>query len=212
MSSDIVVWVGGACVVAGFLWLFGLLLGLRLRHVRIPTKALCLVFLILYFVIGSAVLMYALHRFEAAISHDTDETVPHYEVTRVIDGDTIAVDLDGAEMKIRVLGINTPETVDPRRPVECFGEEAAARAKYVLEGQYVELDRDPTQDDVDKYGRLLRYVTLLDGTDVGLAMITDGYAYEYTYRVPYERQEEYRAAQVLAQQAERGLWEPEVCE
>lgn len=128
-------------------------------------------------------------------------------ISRVVDGDTIKAMIEGEEKTIRIIGINTPETVDPRKPVECFGKEASNAAKGMLDaGEVIMLTVDATQDDHDKYGRLLRYVTDDSGQDVGLQLISQGYAYEYTYDVPYERQEVYKNAQDTARSAELGLW------
>ena len=72
-----------------------------------------------------------------------------FKVTKVVDGDTIDVEIDGKVERVRLIGINTPETVDPRKPVECFGREASDRAKKVLGGQSVMLEADATQDERD---------------------------------------------------------------
>ena len=81
-----------------------------------------------------------------------------FTVIKVVDGDTIWVDHDDRREKIRMIGLDTPETVDPREPVQCFGREASAQAKTILGGQQVYLETDPSQDTVDKYGRTLAYV------------------------------------------------------
>jgi micrococcal nuclease len=134
-----------------------------------------------------------------------------YEVVKVTDGDTFKV-LVGSEVKtVRLIGINTPETVDPRKPVECFGREASARAKELLEGKRVRLEADPSQDNQDKYGRLLRYAYLSDGTNVGKLMIEQGYAYEYTYERPYKYRDEYMLAHIEAASSKRGLWSDGTC-
>lgn len=135
----------------------------------------------------------------------------NFLVTSVVDGDTIKVMIDNEKKTIRVIGINTPETVDPRRPVECFGKEASDKAKELLTGKTVTLKVDPSQQDTDKYGRLLRYVFLSDGTDFGKSMIANGYAYEYTYNIPYNNQKSYKEAQQVAQLAEKGLWSKAAC-
>ena len=132
-------------------------------------------------------------------------------VVRVIDGDTLAIKLNGREERVRLLGINAPETVDPKMPVQCFGPEASNRAKDLLTGQTVRLELDPSQGRYDKYGRLLAYVWLADGTNVNLKMIQDGYAYEYTYDLPYKYQAEFKTAEFAARTANRGLWSPETC-
>ncbi len=146
---------------------------------------------------------------------ETSIVVPdgYVAVSKVIDGDTIDVVVSGKVERVRVLGLNTPETVDPRRPVQCFGKEASENMKKLVTGVAVRLMADPTQDDRDKYDRMLRYVELVDGTDVGEKMIADGFAYEYTYGSPaYQRQAGYRAAQAEAKGAERGLWDPGTCD
>lgn len=135
-----------------------------------------------------------------------------YKVTKIVDGDTIAVDISGKVETLRLIGINTPETVDPRKPVECFGKEASDKAKAVLTGKSVRLEADSTQDERDKYGRLLRYVFLADGTSFNKMMISEGYAYEYTYSTPYKYQSEYKQAEKEAKGAGRGLWAAGVCD
>src|SRR4051812_13830391 len=66
-----------------------------------------------------------------------------YKVAYVVDGDTFVADVDGHDATVRVLGINTPETVDPRRPVECYGPEASREAKHMLEARSVRLAANP---------------------------------------------------------------------
>ncbi len=148
-----------------------------------------------------------------SVSDTTNHDVSNiYKVSKVIDGDTFSVSFNNKILKVRVIGINTPETVDPRRKVECFGREASDQAKRLLGGQEVRLESDPTQDEKDKYGRLLRYVFLQDGTDFGLKMIRQGYAYEYTYELPYKYQKEYKNAQIEAESEKVGLWNEKICD
>ncbi len=134
------------------------------------------------------------------------QEVKSYSVTRVIDGDTIDVSIDGKIERLRLIGIDTPETVDPRKPVECFGVEASNKAKGILAGKKVILESDPSQGEKDKYNRLLRYVFLEDGTNFNLLMIKEGYAYEYTYGIPYKYQIEFKQAQKEAERTKAGLW------
>lgn len=136
----------------------------------------------------------------------TVNTVSGYKVISVVDGDTIKVDINGTTETIRIIGLNTPETVDPRKPVECFGKEASNKAKELLSGKTVTLEADSTQGERDKYGRLLRYVFLSNGTDYGKYMISSGYAYEYTYSKPYKYQVSYKSAQKSAEVSKVGLW------
>ena len=113
--------------------------------------------------------------------------------------------------KVRLIGLNTQETVDPRKPVECFGKEASAEAKRILTDQSVRLETDPSQDKYDKYGRLLAYVFLSDGTNFNQSMIANGYGYEYTYSLPYIYQKEFKQAEKYARENKRGLWADGIC-
>ncbi len=133
-----------------------------------------------------------------------------FTVIKVVDGDTIWVD-DGGRMKIRMIGLDTPETVDPRKPVQCFGLEASAQAKAILGGQSVYLETDPSQDTFDKYGRTLAYVWTASGRLFNLDMIADGYAFEYTYDLPYRYQAAFKTAEKDARTQSRGLWSPDAC-
>lgn len=147
----------------------------------------------------------------AEVMESVPNSVTLYAVDRMVDGDTIVVVIDGESTKVRLLGIDTPETVDPRKGVECFGKEASAYLALMLEGKHVSLIADETQDDADRYGRLLRYVVLPDGTDVNGAMIENGYAFEYTYDVPYRLQAKYQSLEDDARINERGLWAESSC-
>ncbi len=140
------------------------------------------------------------------------ENSNYYRVIKVIDGDTIDVKIGEKIKRVRIIGINTPEIVDPRKTVECFGKEASKKAKEILLDKNVTLQNDLTQPDFDKYDRLLRYVFLEDGTDYGLQMIKEGYAYEYTYKIPYQKQSEYKQAQKQAQIEKKGLWADNACQ
>jgi len=144
------------------------------------------------------------------ISVMAETTKQEAKVARVIDGDTIEVLFKSKKEKVRVIGIDTPETVDPRRPVECFGKEASNMAKEILAGQNVVLQSDSSQKNVDNYGRLLRYV-FIDNIDFGKFMIEQGYAYEYTYDLPYKYQLEYKNAEKQAREEKTGLWKDPSC-
>lgn len=135
----------------------------------------------------------------------------YYTVTKVVDGDTIDVTLNGVTERVRLIGIDTPETVDPRKPLQCFGKEASDKAGQILQNKEVELKDDPTQADKDSFGRLLRYVFLKDGLFFNKYMIEEGYAFEYTYRTPYKYQQEFRDAQKYAEENKRGLWAENAC-
>jgi micrococcal nuclease len=128
-----------------------------------------------------------------------------WHVSRDVDGDTIDVTMGTQKETVRFLGIDTPETHDPRKPVQCFGQAAAAHTKALLEGKNVRLEPDPTNSDRDKYHRLLRYVYLPDGTLVNAELIRDGYAFAYTV-FPLTKLDEFRALEVQARETNRGLW------
>ncbi len=140
-----------------------------------------------------------------------DTAGTYYTVTKVTDGDTLQVDINGTTERVRLIGINTPETVDPRRDVQCFGKEASERMKDLAYKKLVRLENDPSQDTRDTYGRLLAYVYLEDGQMLNKKMIADGYAYEYTYIKPYLYQTEFRELQTLARTSKRGLWADNAC-
>lgn len=134
-----------------------------------------------------------------------------YKVIKVVDGDTLDVEIDGKTERLRLIGIDTPETVDPRKSVQCFGKEASKAAKELLEGQFVILESDETQGERDKYKRLLRYVFLPDKTNFNLYMVAEGYAHEYTYDEPYKYQADFKQAEIDARAQNKGLWSPATC-
>ncbi|MFN8016836.1 MAG: thermonuclease family protein [Acidimicrobiales bacterium] len=127
-------------------------------------------------------------------------------VVRAVDGDTIDVRLGGATERVRLLGIDTPETVKPDTPVQCFGPEASARTKHLLPpGTVVVLQRD--QEARDRYGRLLAYVTRRrDGLFVNRALVADGYARTLSIEPNTAHRPDLAAAEATARGAGRGLW------
>ncbi len=141
----------------------------------------------------------------------TENTETLYLVTRVVDGDTFDVNINGQTKRIRLIGVDTPETVDPRKPVQCFGKEASNKAVELLLNKKVKLDADSTQGETDKYGRLLRYAIREDGLFYNKWIIENGYAHEYTYNTPYKYQTEFKKAEQEAQSQKRGLWADNAC-
>ncbi len=139
------------------------------------------------------------------------DKITYYQVTKVADGDTITVKMGNKKVSVRLIGVDTPETVDPRKTVQCFGKEASAVTKKKLLNKKVALVEDPTQGDTDKYGRLLRYVFLQDGTNFDKWLISEGYGFEYTYNLPYKYQQEYKDAENTARLSSKGLWKSETC-
>ncbi len=129
-------------------------------------------------------------------------------VIRVIDGDTIEVSIGDQSLKVRYIGIDTPETVDPRRPVGCLGKEASERNRQLVLGMTVGLERDVSE--TDDFGRLLRYVWV-EGAMVNAILVSEGYAAASTYPPDVRHDNLFASLQMEARQAGRGLWGP-VCE
>ncbi|MGI8775620.1 MAG: thermonuclease family protein [Actinomycetota bacterium] len=149
---------------------------------------------------------------------------PGYErayVTRVVDGDTIRADIlesvegpgageteVGENYSVRLIGIDTPESVKPGSPVECFGREASAALKALVEGTEVRLVKDV--ENTDRYDRLLRYVYF--GQEMANArMVANGYAHAYTYPPNVRHSEFFVQLEREARENDRGLWAPDTC-
>lgn len=126
-------------------------------------------------------------------------------VSKVVDGDTI--ELSNGK-SVRLIGMDTPETVDPRRPVGCFGKEASQETKSLLLGREIIMQKDVSE--TDKYGRLLRYIFLpLDSGQtlfVNDYLVREGYATVYTYPPDVKFNEQLREAEREAKEYKRGLW------
>jgi micrococcal nuclease len=129
----------------------------------------------------------------------------YYRVVEFFDGDTIAVDMNGANEKIRLIGVDTPETHDPRKSVQCYGKQASEFTKNLIGNNPVRLEADPTNQNRDRYNRLLRYVYLPDGRLVNGELIKQGYGFAYT-SFPFQKLEEFREFQRQAQEQSQGLW------
>ena len=142
-------------------------------------------------------------------------------VERIVDGDTIVVHIGrvasgpgagaagAGEHRVRLVGIDTPESVDPRRPVECFGREAAAATAALLDGQQVRLVKDV--EDRDRFDRLLRYVYLGDEM-ANARLVANGYAAAYTYAPNVRHSSLFVQLERKARNSNRGLWSPDTCD
>lgn len=126
------------------------------------------------------------------------------KVARVVDGDTLHLESASGTFGVRLIGVDTPETVHPTKGVECFGPEASAFTK-TLAGQTVKFGADPTQGEFDRYDRALGYIWF-EGRLINQELIVRGLAREYTYSKPYRYQQEFRQAQSEAQAAQAGIW------
>lgn len=142
-------------------------------------------------------------------------------VVRAVDGDTVEVMITarsdgpgagsatvGETHDVRLIGIDSPESVRPGSPVECFGREAAAAAAALLEGERVRLVKDVENE--DGYGRLLRYVYLSDEM-ANARLVLNGYAFAYTYPTNVRHAELFVALQKEARASDAGLWAAEAC-
>jgi len=124
-------------------------------------------------------------------------------VIRVIDGDTIEVNIAGKTYTVRYIGMDTPETVHPTKPVEYMGKEASDKNKELVDGKTVKLEKDVSE--TDKYSRLLRYVYLGD-LFINAELVRLGYAQVSTYPPDVKYQNLFLQLQQEARDAERGLW------
>jgi endonuclease YncB( thermonuclease family) len=128
-----------------------------------------------------------------------------YRVIKFDDGDTIAVDMNGQTETIRFIGVDTPETHDPRKPVQCYGPEAAAYTRATIGNQRVRLASDPLSSNRDRYDRLLRYVYLADGTLLNEQLIKTGHGFAYTY-FPFTKSALFTKDEIVAQRNKIGVW------
>jgi endonuclease YncB( thermonuclease family) len=123
------------------------------------------------------------------------------EVSRVVDGDTLDVTLArGGSTRVRLIGIDTPERGD------CYADRATAEAQSLALGKRVVLRGDATQATRDRYGRLLAYVWLPGGRDLGYRLVDGGFGKVYVYDRPFRRLDAYRGAEDASRSAGRGLW------
>jgi micrococcal nuclease len=127
------------------------------------------------------------------------------EIARVIDGDTIVLI---PHERVRLIGVDTPESVHPKKAVECFGREAKEFTRRMAAGKKIRLELDRANvatGHKDRYGRTLGYVYLEDGVLLNAEIIRRGYGHAYT-RFPFRHLEEFRALQREARAKGLGLW------
>jgi endonuclease YncB( thermonuclease family) len=143
--------------------------------------------------------------FDSAKQRAVEEQPGQYRVTRFVDGDTITIDMNGRAETVRMIGVDTPETHKPNTPVQCYGPAAAAYTKNLIGKQTVRLQADPTNQNRDRYGRLLRYVYLPDNRLVQKEIVAGGYGFAYT-SFPFQKKDEFVKAEQAAKDAAKGLW------
>jgi len=125
-------------------------------------------------------------------------------VTRVSDGDTIGVGRGWRYEKVRLIGVDTPETVHPDKPIETFGPEASDFTKRILKGRKVRLEFE-VANEYDRYGRLLAYVFLMDGTLFNAELVKQGYA-RVIAPAPFDYYREFKRYERKARKAGLGIW------
>lgn len=144
----------------------------------------------------------------AALSEVDQRILTKAKVKKVVDGDTIKLETGET---VRYVGIDTPETKHPNKPVQCFGREASAKNKELVEGREILMEKDISN--TDRYGRLLRYIYLPnpDATDeaifVNEYLVEQGYAHLLTYPPDVKYDKMLKDAQTIAREEKRGLWE-----
>lgn len=149
---------------------------------------------------------------ESLLANEDIRKSPTYQVLRVTDGDTIHINYNGKDEKVRFIGLDTPETKDSRKPIRCFGREATAKMTEFVENKNVRLEFDKTQGERDKYGRILAFVYSEDNKNLAYEMIRQGYGNEYTYNSnPYKYQNEFKEAARKAREENKGLWAENTC-
>lgn len=163
-----------------------------------------IIFTSITFIIGGLFLTNSLRSNEFEIvKMPTGELI---SVDRVVDGDTIKITYEGKSESVRIIGINTPETKHPQKPIECFGPEASFYAENLLANKKIKLEFDESQGKYDKYDRLLAYVWTEDGQLYSELAIKNGFAFEDTYDGSYKYQSLHKKAQELAETEQIGLW------
>lgn len=128
----------------------------------------------------------------------------YYRVIEVADGDTFTVSMGGTEEQVRLVGVDTPETQHPAKPVQCYGPEASDYTTSLIEGAAVKLKADTQQSNRDRYDRLLRYVYLEDGRELNELLVRNGYAFATDFNT--ENKRKLKQLQAQARSEKQGLW------
>lgn len=158
-----------------------------------------------YIIIGLLSLFLLIYKPEFKTTFIAGYNPSFYQVDSIIDGDTIQVNMNGVIEKVRLIGVDTPETHDPRKPVQCFGQAASEFTKSLIGDNHVRLEVDPLDTNRDRYDRLLRYVYLPDGRLVNRELIANGYGFAYI-GFPFEKSDEFSQLQQDAEDNNLGLW------
>jgi micrococcal nuclease len=131
------------------------------------------------------------------------------QVVRVVDGDTLIVAFNGTQPRLRLIGMDTPETVHPTKPVQCFGAEATVRMQQIVDSVHGQVWLEKDVSETDRYGRLLRYVWLGPTPASPLLneqLVAEGYAQVSTFPPDVKYQDRFLIAQRAARATNSGLW------
>jgi micrococcal nuclease len=132
------------------------------------------------------------------------DSLTAYPVSRIVDGDTVVLLIDDSPVKVRLIGVDTPETVHPSKPVQHYGKEASTFTRNLLRGESVYLKYGSER--TDRYGRLLAYLYRApDGLFVNAEIVRQGYGHAYV-QFPFEHMNRFVALQAHAREAGKGLW------
>ncbi|MGF7228470.1 MAG: thermonuclease family protein [Candidatus Saccharibacteria bacterium] len=146
------------------------------------------------------------HHTVSTIASSASQNQPGlYPIDHFIDGDTIAVNMNGTVESVRFIGVDTPETHKPNTPVQCYGEAAAAFTKQQIGSGSVRLKSDSESTNRDRYNRLLRYVYLPNGELLDEKLVTEGYGFAYT-QFPFTKSAAFVRDEDSAKAMSKGLW------
>ena len=173
-------------------------------------KNFCLVVLMVAFLLFAVKIIIGQFKFEKITPTEISTPTPiekeeSVELVRVVDGDTVIIKINDKEESVRLIGINAPEKN------ECYSKEATDELKKILVDKNIKIETDESQNDKDKYDRLLRYIYLEDGTFVNEKLVKDGFAKEYTYKIAYKFQIDFKNDQKMAVENKLGMWADGVC-
>lgn len=158
------------------------------------------------FLLAAAWLNTYAHTDKSANLGASAEILPgYYQVEEIVDGDTIIVNMSGKSEIIRLIGVDTPETHHPSKPVQCFGYAATDHTSELIGNFPVRLEADDLSSNRDRYDRLLRYVYLPDGTLINQKIVEDGYGFAYT-SFEFSKASEFVSSEESARSNDRGLW------
>ncbi len=154
----------------------------------------------------AAVIVYGLPYLQNAVAQKAPPPPPGwYRVVEAFDGDTVGVEMNGKVEKVRLIGVDTPETHKPNSPKQCYGDVASRLTRDKIFHKNIRLEADPTNDNRDRYNRLLRYVYTDENVLWNKQLISEGAGFAYIL-FPFTKKVEFMQAQFDASAAKRGLW------